>query len=447
MSFPAYESYKESGVEWLGRIPFHWKTTALKRFCALITDGAHVSPITENGMYCFVSTVNVSINGIDFENCLKTSEENYRYLVKAGCKPEIGDVLFSKDGTIGRTVVVSEAVDFVVASSLIIIRPDQHRLDCSYLNHLCQSEFVQQQVARFVKGAGLPRLSIQNLVRVIGIFPSMGEQRTIAIFLDREVAKIDALVEGQRRLIELLKEKRQAVISHAVTKGLDPSAPMKDSGVEWLGEVPAHWEVCFLKRAFSEVDYGISDSLDADDGVAVLRMGNIQDGEIDLTDLKYVTSVEEALLLRPLDLLFNRTNSLDQIGKVGLLRQPPSCPLSFASYLVRLRLNPSCSPQFMSKLLNTRDVLGQARARAFVAIGQCNLNPTRYGEITVALPPIAEQEQIATYLEGEAHEIDALVSTARTAITLLQERRAALISAAVTGKIDVRGLVQTAEAA
>lgn len=212
---------KDSGVEWLGEVPDGWEVAALKRFCKLITDGAHVSPETENGVYSFVSTKDIGDNIIDFESCLKTSESSFEYLVKTGCRPYIGDVLFSKDGTIGRTVVVRQDVDFVVASSLIIIRPDDMILNSEYLNYLCISNVVASQVEGFVKGAGLPRLSIQNLLKVIGVFPSTEEQSAIVTFLDTETTKIDTLIAGAQQAIILLKERRSALISAAVTGKID----------------------------------------------------------------------------------------------------------------------------------------------------------------------------------------------------------------------------------
>jgi type I restriction enzyme S subunit len=238
----------------------------------------------------------------------------------------------------------------------------------------------------------------------------------------------------------LLKEKRQAVISHAVTKGLNPNAKMKPSGIDWLGDVPEHWDVCLLKRAFRAVDYGISDSLESEGTVAILRMGNIDDGKVDMDDLKYADSVDPARYLRAGDLLYNRTNSLDLIGKVGMFQGNAEPPVSFASYLVRLRTVDDSIPEYFAYLLNTEGILGMARANAFVAIGQCNLNPTRYGQITIAIPPRTEQPAIVEFLECETTKIDVLVAEATRAIDLLQERRTALISAAVTGKIDMRGV-------
>ncbi len=212
---------KDSGVEWLDEVPAHWEVTAVKRLCSVITDGAHVSPETENGVYCFVSTRDVSPNGIDFEGCLRTSQASYEYLLKTGCQPEAGDVLFSKDGTIGRTVVVREKRDFVVASSLIIIRPDAEILDADFLDFLCQSDAVQEQVESFVKGAGLPRLSIANLMRVIGIFPPLPEQRQIARLLADVSVQFAALVSEAEAVVTLLKERRSALISAAVTGKID----------------------------------------------------------------------------------------------------------------------------------------------------------------------------------------------------------------------------------
>ena len=214
-------SMKNSGVEWLAEVPKYWKVVGIKRLCSKITDGAHISPETENGTYCFVSTKDVTEQDIDFDGCLRTSPASYEYLVRTGCRPLVGDVLFSKDGTIGRTIVVTDKREFVVASSLIIIRPDTDQLDPGFLHYLCQSAFVRCQVDSYVKGAGLPRLSIQNLLRVIGVFPPLDEQAKIAAHLSELVAKFDNLVKEADTAISLLQERRNALISAAVTGKID----------------------------------------------------------------------------------------------------------------------------------------------------------------------------------------------------------------------------------
>jgi type I restriction enzyme S subunit len=215
---------KDSGVEWLGEVPAHWDVTSIKRLCSTITDGAHISPETEGGVYCFVSTKDVTERGIDLDGCLRTSQTSYEYLVHTGCRPLVGDVLFSKDGTIGRTVVVADEREFVVASSLIIIRPDKKQLDSVFLHFLCQSVFIRSQVDRYVKGAGLPRLSIQNLLRVVGVFPPLDDQKTIAAYLELWAGRYDTLMAESEVAINLLKERRSTLISAAVTGKIDVRA-------------------------------------------------------------------------------------------------------------------------------------------------------------------------------------------------------------------------------
>jgi type I restriction enzyme S subunit len=168
-----------------------------------------------------VSTKDVYDDSIDFENALLTSKTSFDYMVRSGCRPQVGDVLFSKDGTIGRTVVVQEDREFVVASSLIIIRPTKSTLDSDFLNCLCQSRVVASQVESLVKGAGLPRLSIQNLVKVFGCFPPLDEQIAVATFLKVELANFGALAAEAQRAIDLLQERRTALISAAVTGQID----------------------------------------------------------------------------------------------------------------------------------------------------------------------------------------------------------------------------------
>jgi type I restriction enzyme, S subunit len=212
---------KPSGIEWLGDVPAHWEVGQLKRMTSVITDGAHISPETEGGLFHFVSTRDLVDGAVCFEGALMTSASSYEYLVRTGCKPLVGDVLFSKDGTIGRTVVVREERDFVVASSLIIMRPEARLLNSEFLDCLCQSDAVQNQVDQFVKGAGLPRLSIQNLMKVFGVFPPLVEQEQIAAHLRVGGQSFELLIQKSYSGITLLKERRSALISAAVTGQID----------------------------------------------------------------------------------------------------------------------------------------------------------------------------------------------------------------------------------
>ena len=243
---------------------------------------------------------------------------------------------------------------------------------------------------------------------------------------------------AKERVLGLLAEKRRALITRAVTRGLDPNVPLRDSGVPWLGDIPAHWTRSHLKRLLASMDYGISASVEASGNVAVLRMGDIQDGEINFSGVGYVDRVDRALLLRPDDLLFNRTNSLDQIGKVALFRGCSDYPVSFASYLVRLRCGPKVLPEFLNWLLNSASPVAWGRAQALPAIGQANLNPNRYGYLPISLPSIAEQEEIVWYISDCTSRIDAVRAETQRTIVLLVERRSALIAATVTGQLEVK---------
>jgi len=288
-------------------------------------------------------------------------------------------------------------------------------------------------------GAGGQKRVSESFVRNFSpALPSLAEQRAIAAFLDREATRIDALVAKKERLIALLEEQRTALITRAVTEGLDPNVPMKDSGVEWLGEIPAGWEVKPLKRLLDKSDYGISESLASGGEIRVLTMAHIQQGEVVLPELGSVSDVDDRLFLRRNDLLFNRTNSRELVGKVGLFRGSLHDQVTFASYLVRLTARAGVVAEWLNYLLNSTGVLGMSRSMALLSVNQANLNPTKYAQITLPRPSETEQRAIAAFLDRETARIDALVAMIRDAIEHLKELRTALISAAVTGKIDVR---------
>ena len=211
---------------------------------------------------------------------------------------------------------------------------------------------------------------------------------------------------------------------------------MKDSGVAWLGNIPAHWETLSLKRVLSSVEYGISAPLMPSGEVAVLRMSNIQGGKVTLADVSYVDDVEPNLLLKENDLLFNRTNSLDLVGKVGIFRDSNLDKVSFASYLVRFRTKDGVDPQYLCYVLNIREILERARTMALPSISQANLNPNRYGYIRICLPPIKEQRAIVAFLDKKTSEIDAFIQLKETQIETLSMKRQTLINQAMRRGLD-----------
>lgn len=207
--------------DWMQRLPSDWKLLPVKLLAKRVTDGAHISPETEGGEYDFVSTRDVSAGSIDYEGSLKTSPQTYSYMVRTGCQPRVGDVLYSKDGTIGETAVVRESRDFVVASSLIIITPDPSLVVSDYLRYALSSVPLLEQAKTLVRGAGLPRLSIANLATVRVPLPPLGVQRELVDWLDQVTRSIDSAIGVARRSVQLARERRAALISAAVTGRID----------------------------------------------------------------------------------------------------------------------------------------------------------------------------------------------------------------------------------
>lgn len=285
--------------------------------------------------------------------------------------------------------------------------------------------------------AAIPGVNRETIYEKRVFVPPIAMQRRIANFLDAETAQIDALLAEKERMLALLEEKRAAMVSRAVTRGLNPNVPMKLSSLDWLGDIPTHWEVLQLKRTWSSAEYGISEDIRGEGSVKVLRMSCIVDGRIDLTNAGEIEQVPPHLLVHEGDILFNRTNSLDQVAKVGLLDQEPEMPTSFASYLVRIRVNDMVSKHYLVALLNSCEFLNYARSNAIPAIGQANLNPARYGNIQIPLPLLDEQNAIVAVLAQERTRTAELEASLHRSIALLKERRSALITAAVTGRIKL----------
>ncbi|MDW2109005.1 restriction endonuclease subunit S [Vibrio sp. 2089] len=440
--YQAYPEYKDSGVEWLDEIPSHWRCTRLKRYCK-VTDGSHHSPKIEADGYPFISVTDVGVNSINFSDAKRISLKDYGRLVREGCKPSIGDVLLTKDGTIGRACIVKEDMpDFVILSSLGLLTPKEDLIN-SYLYYYLVSGVNVDQMNSMIHGSALRRMTISKIDDLILVLPSYDEQTKIASFLDHETAKIDTLIDKQQQLIKLLKEKRQVVISHAVTKGLNPDAPMKDSGVEWLGKVPEHWDVKKAKYLFDFVTSGSRGWAEyyADSGSLFFRIANLTRDTVEpkLSSIQCVQPPKgaegERSKIRLNDLLISITADL---GSVCVANE--SIANGYVSQHVAL-----CRPN--NQLVKSSRwlayfVLSDTAKEQLLGSGyggtkvQLSLEDIR--ELVIAFPPKEEQLQIEAYIDTKLSQFENLMQKANMQVELLQERRTALISAAVTGKIDVR---------
>ncbi len=444
MSFPRYPEYKDSGVEWLGEVPTSWK---LRPFWTLFRRTKRTGHIDEPLLSVYRDHGVVPKASRD-DNNNKPSDDLTPYQLVAP-----GDLAINKMKAWQGSVAISEHRGIV--SPAYFVYEATHSENPRYLHYLFRSLRYITGYLSLSKGIRVNQwdLEPQEHSRMPVVLPNSVEQTAIATFLDRETAKIDALVAEQEKLIALLQEKRQAVISHAVTKGLDPNVPMKDSGVEWLGEVPIHWEVSPFKWLLDRNDGGVwGDDPDGTDDTLVLRSTEqTVDGQWRLENAatrKLSATERAAALLESGDLVVTKSSGSSlHIGKTTLVTDEiAQLGCCYSNFMQRLRMKPSFSPLLAWYILNNDIARLQFDLLSNSTTGLANLNGTMIGQMMLAIPPGEEQTAIATFLDRETSKLDTLMTEARTAITLLQERRTALISAAVTGQIDVRGLAGGANA-
>ena len=439
MSFPAYPNYKDSGVEWLGQVPTHWtvdRLTHLYREAA--EQGEDHLPILSVSIHSGVSDEEASPD--DGERKVTRSDDRTKYK-----KVLPGDLVYNMmrawQGGFGAVQVPG-----MVSPAYVVARP---RGDASsrYIELLLRTPGAVEEMRRLSRGITDFRLRLYwdefKSIRIA--LPSTVEREAILAFLDRETAKIDALIEEQRRLIELLKEKRQAVISHAVTKGLDPHAPMKDSGVEWLGEVPAHWTVAPLKRT-AGVLAGYAFAANAfsqnGDNWRLLRGINLSASGIRWNEdtVFWERSENDGLSaweLRAGDVVLGMDRPWIGDGLRVAEITDDDLPCMLLQRVAAVRADCPSAQRFILHCLR-HEAFFHHCAPEMTGVSVPHISGGQIEEFRMPLPPPEEMGPIAGHIERRSGEFAALTGAAQSAIELLAERRAALISAAVTGKIDIR---------
>ncbi len=434
MSLPRYPAYKPSGLKWLGEVPEHWEVLPLKRLSRLLTEKTEHrdNPVALENIEGWT--------GRFFETDSEFQGDGVAF--------ESGDILFGKLRPYLAKVYLAtnrgQAIgDFHVIHPLEILNP-------RFLQFTLLTRELIDLVNGSTFGAKMPRASWDFLGSLQLSTPPLDEQLAITSFLDRETAKIDDLIAQQQRLIELLQEKRQAVISHAVTKGLDPDAPMKDSGVDWLGEVPEHWGLVRLKHAAKDKvagPYGASltKSMYTRAGYRVYGQQQVIPDDFEKGDY-YIDNDKYEEMKRysvsPGDILIS---VMGTVGKVAVVPDGVE-PGIINPRLVRYHLRDLLIPRFAQRLLLSTPFQEKILLEAKGATMD-GLNMQILGDLVLPVPPRAEQEAILDRLLGSMASFDAISSSTEHSVLLLRERRSALISAAVTGQIDVRGLAPEADAA
>lgn len=432
--YKPYPAYKDSGIEWIGKVPEHWVVKRIEHIA-----GTHRKSISAN-----------ELNSIDVLHYSIPSVQ------------EFGDGTIESGTTIDSNKLIVECEQVLISKlnprkgTVVIADKDQRRTTVASTEFVPLIALPQKSTAKFIASlvASAPvkqllesrvesvtrshqRVAPEEILKAKIAVPSFHEQIQIAGAIDRETSRIDALIAKKTRFIELLQEKRQALITHAVTKGLDPNVKMKDSGVEWIGEVPEHWTITKLKhvsRALIGLTYAPEDVVVDGTGITVLRSSNIQGGQLDLADIVQVRAVADPdLMVRIGDILIcSRNGSRALIGKnIQLDERSVGCTFGAFMTVVRGSFNDFLYYAFNSTMFDANSAL-------YMTSTVNQLTISMIANMEVPLPSKEEQRAIVSHLRKGLSSLDALLFKTQRSIDLLKERRSAFITAAVTGQIDFR---------
>lgn len=440
--YEAYPEYKDSGVEWVMEIPKSWKSISLGKVVQFMNNGSSATQVEESIDTVKVTRIETISGGIINKNKVghvRRSDISSRYILKDG------DIQFSNINSlsmIGNCAIYDINEQLYAGMNLLHIRPKLEYVNSMYMHFQFKTKYFRNLVEANAKPA-INQASIPGgtLKQFTFICPPLEEQTQIANFLDHETAKIDALIEKQQQLIKLLKEKRQAVISHAVTKGLNPDAPMKDSGVEWLGEVPEHWDVKPLKTLCRFSGGGTPSK----DNISYWVGGDIP--WVSPKDMKtfWLSKTQDKLTTKAVSessTNYVEKGSLLLVVRSGILQR--TIPIAINTVQVTLnqdmkalKFNDLMSSEYAANYIlgNTQPLLLEwSKEGATVE----SIEQEFLSNSLIPVPPQKEQFEINNEIQARMNAFDDLNQQASSAIVLMQERRTALISASVTGKIDVR---------
>lgn len=427
-----YESYKDSGVEWIGEVPRHWEVRKIKTFSP-VKRGASPRPIDdpkyfdENGEFSWVRIADVSAS----DKYLTTTTQKLSKLGSSlSVKRYPGDIFISIAGTVGKPIISS--INCCIHDGFVYF-PYLKNMNTEFLYYIFMSG--QPYLGLGKLGTQL-NLNTETIGNIYIPYPSVEVQNLIVSYLNKKCSEIDNVISAQQKRIALLQELKQSVITHAVTKGLNPNVEMKDSGVEWIGEVPITWEVMKTSLAFKGIGSGTTPSTSKkeyydEDGKYWLQTGDLNDGII-LDTCKKVSDIA----IKVCNLKFYPKDSVviamygATIGKVGILG-------------IKTATNQACCVLPANKHMIAKytfyEFLACKPALLVSAIGggQPNISQDTIRKQKIAVPPIEDQKSIADYLDKKCATIDSSISKAQYQVELLQEYKQSLITEVVTGKCKV----------
>lgn len=456
-----YDNYKDSGIEWIGEIPEHWISIPMRFLLRQkITDGPHETPQFLAEGIPFLSVDGIQNGELVFEGCRKISEEDHnRY--KQKCIVEQHDILMGKAASVGKVAQVKVDFEFSIWSPLALLKPNHNKITSSYFEYFLKSTYAKDNANILSTFNTQQNISMTDIPRIYYVIPnSIEEQTAIANYLDRKTAEIDELIADKKRLLELYEEEKTAIINQAVTKGLNhdyeglsddpdfenqteikPSGkskksrfrPMKESGIEWLGEIPEHWEVKRLKYVVSLNDETLSEKTDEEMHIDYIEIGGLKNGNIGSTEYRFGNAPSRARrIVRNGDVIVSTVRTYlkaiaqisdDKDGYIAstgfAILRPKKIDSKFLGYY-------SYSPFFIDNTIANS-----------VGVTYPAINASNILEFPIQIPPIEEQKAIVRHIETECALIDAKKAKTKKLIDLLTEYRTALISEVVTGKIKV----------
>lgn len=409
-----------------------WRSVAIKHtVISPLTDGPHETPVFLDSGIPFVSAEAIWDGRIHFESVRGfISEANHELYCKK-CRPVLNDILFVKSGaTTGKIAMVDTEKDFSIWSPLAVIRCDQTQAHPRFSFYALTSEYFQDQVRVSWSMGTQPNIGMEVLQNLRLLLPPLLQQKVIAEFLDHETARIDALVTAKERVLDLLSEKRRALISEAVTRGLDPTVPLVDSGVPWLGKIPAHWNVERARWLFRERDER-SDAGEEELLTVSHLTGVTRRSEKDVNMFEAETTEGYKISLTG-DLVINTLWAW--MGAMGVAMLDGIVSPAYNVYQPGPLLDPSYIDSIVRIPVFAQEVTRYSKG---VWSSRLRLYPEGFFQVLLPVPPLEEQRAIVAHIKDETAKLEALRSATERTIALLRERRAALITAAVTGQIDI----------
>lgn len=414
----------------------------LKYLCSKITDGSHFSPEVHDEGKHYITVSDVYDDQIHYENAKCISEQDFNVLVKNGCQPNIGDILLAKDGTVGRTAIVSDN-DCVILSSLGILRPSD-KISSKMLKYILDSDETQQTMKQKMAGSAIKRITISKIQEFKVTVPPLSEQKQIVEYLDAKTASIDSAIQAQKAIVEKQKEYRQSVITEAVTKGLNRDAEMKDSGIEWIGEIPNHWDVLRMKHvAWLKGRIGW-DGLKAEEfvenGPYLITGTDFGNGKVNWETCAHITKArfkeDELLHIKENDLLITKDGT---VGKVAVAKDcPDEVSLNSGVMIIRNNSNYRFHGRYMYYLLLSEEFIKWFELNQKPGSTIQHLYQHQFENFRFTFPPLDEQQKIADFLDSKTATIDKAIEQKNAIIEKLEEYKKSIIYNAVTGKIDCR---------